>query len=149
MIESGDGGDLVFNGTDLVVINGFQNMPYIGMFGGNVDQSTTGPKLPDEQAFDWWGNDLFMPAKPKIQINSNLERTLKNTALNSSGRIQIEQAVKKDLDFMKDFAIVSVIASIKGPDRLQIDIKIQEPNNLQTTEQTFIWDSTNQELSAA
>ena len=38
IIENGDGGDAVLNGNDLSIIDGFQNMPYLGMFGGNVDK---------------------------------------------------------------------------------------------------------------
>ena len=45
-------------------------MPYLGSFGGNPEQSTTGAKEPDEQAFDWWGNFLFSPNEPKKQFNS-------------------------------------------------------------------------------
>ncbi|MBL4810412.1 MAG: hypothetical protein JKY43_10205, partial [Phycisphaerales bacterium] len=54
IIENGDGGDAVLNGNDLEIINGFQNMPYLGMFGGNIKASTVGEKVENEQAFDWW-----------------------------------------------------------------------------------------------
>jgi len=147
MIETGNGGGLVLSGNDLVVIGGLQNMPYLGMFGGNPEQSTNGPKIPDQQAFDWWGNNLLYPDQISVQFNSTLERRLKEVALTSSGRIQIEQAIQKDLQFMSDFAIVGIETSILANNRIDINLTIQEPNNEQSTELTFIWDSTNQELS--
>ena len=36
IIETDNGGDLVLRNNDLVSIEGFENMPYLGMFGGNV-----------------------------------------------------------------------------------------------------------------
>lgn len=147
LIETGSGGDLVLNGNDLAVVNGFQNMPYLGMFGGNVEQSTGEPKSIDEQSSDWWGNFLLYPNKPVIQFNSLLQRKLTEVALSSSGRLQIEQAVKTDLQFMTKFSTLSVDVSITAPERIEILIKIQEPNNKQTTELVYIWDSTKNELS--
>lgn len=38
--ETGSGGDLIFNGNDLEVVEGFQNMPYLGIYGGNLEQNT-------------------------------------------------------------------------------------------------------------
>lgn len=146
MIETFDGGDIVLNGNDLVVINGFQNMPYLALFGGNVKQST---KIfnTDEQRGDFWGNDLLMLQQPEIQYNSDTERLLNEVALNSSGRLLIEQTVLKDLAFMEAFSTVSVSVSIISDNRVSINIKIQEPNNAESNEFTYIWDSTNQELS--
>lgn len=147
MKETGDGGDLILKGNDLSVINGFQNMPYLGTFGGNPDQSTTGPKNPDEKAFDYWGNYLFSPNQPKIQFNSLLEKKLTETTISSDGRVQIQRAVQKDLSFMNDFSVVTVEVSIASVDRILIYIKIQEPDNLQSNEFVYIWDGTKQELT--
>ena len=54
---------------------------------------------------------------------------------------------QRDLEFMNDFAILTVDVSIVTVDRILIYIKIQEPTNLQSNEFTYIWDSTNQELT--
>ena len=80
LIETGSGGDIVFNGSDIEVVSGFQNMPYLGMYGGNVQQSTK-EFLPNEQRFDHWGNNLLMLKNENIQFNSDLERLLLNIAL--------------------------------------------------------------------
>lgn len=142
LIEDGNGGDIVLAGNDLSIIHGFENMPYIGLFGGN-EVSTPVRRLENEQAFDWWGNSL-MP--PSIQVNSLTETLLRKTALNSSGRVLIEQAVKRDLEFMNPFATVNVEVSIDGPSRVNILCKIQEPNNIKEKEFVYIWDGTRQDL---
>ena len=72
---------------------------------------------------------------------------IKETPLNSSGRIQLLNAVKNDLEFMNQFSEVEVDVSITSSDRIEILIKIQEPNNLQSNEFTYIWDSTEAELT--
>lgn len=145
LIETGNGGDFVLNGADLEVINGIQNMPYIGMFGGNVEQSTQ-QFNEGEQRFDYWGNSLFMDQNSSVQYNSELERVLQQVALNSSGRTLIKQAVEKDVAFMKEFATVAVEVFITSVDRVEILIQIQEPDNLESNQFIYIWDSTEQEL---
>jgi hypothetical protein len=146
VIESGNGGELVKLAKDLAVINGFQNMVYLALFGGNVRASTPITRLATEQAFDWWANNLFMPQDSSIQFNSDTERTLNTTALNSSGRKLIQQAVEKDLAFMKDFATVIIVVSLLSDDKVAIGVRLVQPDNLQKQDFIFIWSATKQEL---
>lgn len=150
LIETGNGGDIELIGKDLAMLEGFGNMIYLALFGGNPQgrssSAPTGKRIPTEQAFDWWGNNLLMPNDLGQQFNSLTEYTLNTTALNSSGRIQIEQAVLKDLAFMKDFATVSVTVTIEHVDRVRITIKLQEPDNIEQKEFQYIWDGTKQDL---
>lgn len=148
IIETGNGGDVVLSGNDLAVVYGFVNMPYLALFGGNVESNTPVKRLDGEISTDWWGNAL-MPNESAIQFNSNTERTLMNVALNSSGRILIEQAVNKDLDFMRAFCEVTATVDITGNDRVQINIKLLEPNNLQAREFIYVWDGTLTDLTSA
>lgn len=147
IIETGDGGDAVLLNNDLVLIDGFQNMPYLGMFGGNVEQSTTGTIEPNEQQFDWWANNLLMQNDYSIQFNSLLEKTLKSVPLTPSGRLEIINVVKDDLSFFKDFSTISIDARIVSVDMIEINIKIQEPNNLESNDFTYIWNATDNELT--
>ena len=146
MIETGSGGDIIFNGSDVEVIDGFENMPYLGIYGGNIEQNTK-EFLPGEQHFDFWANNLLMLKNESIQFNSDFERLLMNIALTSSSRIDIEETIKKDLEFMKEFSTVDVSASIISTDRLSIFIKITQPDGEQTKEFVYIWDATKNELS--
>lgn len=147
LVEIGDGGDFVVKGKDLEIIFGFQNMPYLGLFGGNIE-ADTGIVNSGEQRFDWWGNSLLLSNQPTIQFNSKTERLLNNVSVTSAGRLEVEQTVIEDLKFLEEFATVDVEVLIISTDRISIEIRIQEPSNLESNEFIFIWDATKQELSA-
>lgn len=142
----GNGGDLVKTNKDIETIEGLQNMAYIALFGGNPEASTPTERLINEQAFDFWGNSLLHPNNIAAQFNSLTERRLMEVALTSAGRIQIEQAVAKDVEFMSEFATVQIDVKIIGTDRIQIIIFIQEPDNEESKAFKFLWDSTQAEL---
>ena len=146
LIEEGNGGDFVLIGNDIALIDGFQNMPYLGMFGGNPEGST-GDVNTGEQRFDWWGNTVFFDNQSGLQFNSQLEDILRRVALTSSGRLQIEQTAKKDLEFMKDFASIDVAVSLVSDDRIEIAVSVQKPDNLESTNFVYLWDATAQELT--
>jgi hypothetical protein len=148
VIETGNGGDLVKNPKDLSVIDGFQNMPYLAMFGGSPGFPTPVDRPENSQAFDWWGNSLLLNDNQSVQFNSLTEEILTKVALNSSGAARIEQAIKDDLDFMTEFANVDVSVSIISDDKVAIGIVLIEPDNEQNKAFIFIWDATNEELSA-
>lgn len=146
LIENrGNGGDFVRKTKDLLVIEGFQNMPYLALFGGNKAASTPVKRIITEQAFDWFGNSLFIQL-PAAQMNSETERVLDNVALTSSGRVIIENSVKKDLAFMETFAVVTVVVTIPTVDKVRISITLRKPDNLQSKEFVYIWDQTKKEL---
>jgi hypothetical protein len=145
IVETDNGGDFIKKSKDLETIEGFQNMPYLGMFGGNVKASTTNKRLANEQAFDFWGNSL-LKNEVSIQFNSLTERRIFDTPLTSAGRMIIEQAVKEDLKFMQPFAKVAVVVSIIATDKLLIAIRLQEPDNFQQKDFIFLWDATRREL---
>lgn len=147
LIETGNGGDVVKNAKDLAVIFGFQNVPYLSMFGGNVEESTPTTRNYTQQAFDWWGNDLLMPNDSLIQFNSETERALNTFPLTSSGRLKIENAVKKDLEGMQTFAKVDVQTSITSDDRIEIAIRLTKLSNLKSVQFVYLWDATMRELS--
>lgn len=144
--ESYDGGELVKTTKDFEIIYGFGNMPYIALFGGNVEASTPVDRVPTEQNKDWFGNELLMKEDTGLQFNSETERALIKTPLTSAGREIIQQAVFQDLRFMRDFARVGVSVAIIATDRVRIGIILQEPDNLQAREFIFIWDATRNEL---
>lgn len=145
LISKNDGCDLELKGVDLVGIDGFSNMPLLGLFGGNVEESTK-TFNDDELRFDWWGNDTFDFNNLTLQMNSKFEKSLNLVALNSSGRLELEAIAKKDLEFMNAFAKVELNLSIIGVDRIRLYLKITEPNNAESNEFSYIWDATENEL---
>jgi len=144
--ETGSGGDLELRGNDIAGSSGLFSMVYMAFFGGNTEASTTGNEIDSELRNDWFGNSLLFDDQPEIQFNSHLERALNETALNSQGRITIERAAKMDLEFMKDLANISVDVSIISDHRVQIDVRIQEPENLQQKDFQIIWDNLESEI---
>lgn len=149
LVETGNGGDLQLIGRDLSMVDGFENMPYIAIFGGNVEASTNGPKEENEQAFDWWGNNLLMENNQSVQFNSELERFLNNISLTSANRISAEQVLLSDLNFMNVFSEVTVDTEIIATDNYKINIKIKQPDNLQDKEFIYIWDATENGIQIA
>lgn len=147
LIETGDGGDLVLLGNDIKMIDGLENMIYLALFGGNPGFVTSGAKN-TEQAFDYWGNFMLNPSEPRVWFNSTLEYLLDNTAINSSGRVKLEQAVINDLKFMNDFAKVSASVTLTGVDQVKISVIVIEPSTLNSTEFSYIWNSTKQEIDS-
>lgn len=145
--ETYNGGDIVKATKDFVVIYGLSNMPYLALFGGSVEANTPNTRVEGEQNFDWWGNELFMPDEQGMQFNSDTERALMTTPLTSAGRLVIQQAVMRDLKFMKDFARVGVSVAIIATDVVRIAIRVQEPDNLEQRDFIFIWDATRNELT--
>ena len=137
--ETGNGGDINVLGNDLESVYSFENMPYLAMFGGNVEQSTNQVGEDDEQQFDYWGNSFLIDAAS--QFNSLTERGLITTPITSEGRILIENLVRADLEFMREFAVVTVTVRVLSDDKLNIDIGIAEPSNLQNLQFQFIWDA--------
>jgi hypothetical protein len=104
--EDGNGGELVVRANDLVTITGYENAPYLSMFGGS----------------DWALNYLV----PDSPYESKTEETLRNTPLTSSGRLKIQDAMISDLSFLNDIEGTkwSVDVTIVGVNRLSAVITI-------------------------
>ena len=149
LIETGNGGDLFLLGHDLAQVQGFENMPYIALFGGNLAQSTPVTRAANEQAFDWWGNALLMPNLATQQFNSQTERTLNSVALTSGNLPAIQNAINADLQFMQPFAAVKIVVSIIALNTVQIQLYIKELGNVVEKQYMFIWDGTAKDLAGA
>lgn len=124
LIETNNGGDLQLIGNDLAVVLGIENMIYIALFGGNIEQSTE-PNVVLPQSFDFWGNNLFLKDDPGTWFNSQFERTLNSTPLTSNGRVLLENAAKEDLSFFEvQGAKVTVEVTIVNVDHVYMKIRV-------------------------
>jgi hypothetical protein len=144
--ETGNGGDIQLSGNDLELSDGLYSRVYLAWFGGNPEAATTGDEPEGEQKLDWWGNSLLFPSNPNNQYNSRLEQALKNTELNSAGRLSIQEVAKKDVEFLNELGDVTVEVSIVGINHVKIVLAINEPTNQQNKEFQFIWDATREEV---
>ena len=110
IIEQGNGGDALLKGNDLAFAEGYENLPYLAMFSGD----------------DWFGNNL-MDGDESTLFLSHTEVALKTYALNSAGRIKIEEAIKADLEHIKKNipeTDIDVATMVTGDNRLEINISI-------------------------
>ncbi len=123
IIETGNGGDFSMSGPNPDMVYGIENHPYLGMYGGNKESSTSSVKIALE-SFDFWGNSLLWRDNESIQMNSEFERALDKIALTSQGRNRLIDIAKKDLEFMSAYAKIEVEASITATDRLEMLIRI-------------------------
>lgn len=105
--ETGGGGDLLIEGNDLAQVTGYENAPYLSMFGGN----------------DWWGNYMLAPQN---QFASQTEQVMNTTPLSSAGRLKIENAIKADLSFLNNIegTVWSISTNIPAPNRFELLITI-------------------------
>lgn len=104
--EQLNGGEAVLLGDDVVTVNGYENLVYLSLFGG------------DEWVFNYLLNNKYA---------CRTGRAIRKHALNSSGRVLIEQAVKADLDdSLKDIPNTTYSASvtITGHNSIQIAIVV-------------------------
>lgn len=142
IIENFNGGDVVYVGGDFRLTNSFDSMVYIALFGGNIEVLNGGQfNGQEEQNVDWWGNTLLMQETPNTKYVSLTEKTLSSVAMTSSSIEKIKRAVIEDLNFMSQFANISVDVSIIGVDRYIIYIRIERPLNLESQEFTYIWNA--------
>ena len=143
---SADGGEFSLQGNDIATTDSLFNQVYLALFGGNILADTTGEEIEGEQRFDWFGNSLFTPDEPDLQFNSQTERLLNNIALTSSGRIDIENAVKSDLSYLTDIGDLEVNVYIESVNKVIIDVRLNQPNNQDDKAFRFIWDATKSEV---
>jgi hypothetical protein len=146
IIETGNGGDLKIAGNDFAVQNSWGNMIYLAMFGGNKG-AITREKQDIEEQDDWWGNTLLFRNTPAQQMNSYTQFELENVSFTSSGRIKLQKAIEKDIEFMSSFAITTVSVSFIDDNKVEINIKVEKPETKKGlvaekyTTAIFIWDS--------
>ena len=142
IIETHNGGDVVLKGNDLVITESLFNQPYISLFGGNAEQSTSDVGDTDHERSDFWGNDLLMRDDIANQFNSNFERAIQETVLNSSGIASLEEVVLDDLEHLKELANVTVRLSLLSNARIKINIHLQELDTLDDQIFVYLWDGT-------
>lgn len=121
LIETGNGGDFVSLINDIEVIDTIYTMVYLSLFGGNVEESTVDGFV-NPQSFDYWANKLMYGNDPSQQFNSETERTLNKTALNTSAIDKISEAVITDLTYLKKLFKITVKVSLPYLNQVKIEI---------------------------
>jgi len=117
LYETGGGGDLLLRGSDLVAVTGYENAPYLAMFGSRKS---------------WWGNKLI-PADR--QFASRTEEALHTYPLTSAGRVRIEEAIDADLEFLKKIPGTTFSRTVSVVDANKLSIEI----NINGKQFSYVW----------
>ena len=146
LYETGNGGDFAILNDDLQLGESLYQPIYLALFGGNVEANTKTAYLDSEERFDYWGNTLIWKDNKTKQFNSQTERVIKNTALNSSGRVSILQAINNDLDYLK--AAVNFLAEVEilEVSKLKIVVTFSEKSNQEDKVLKLIFDNIKNEV---
>jgi hypothetical protein len=139
--ENGNGGELLIYKKDLATSESLFTLIYISLFGGNYDSSTSGNEPENLERFDFWGNDLVFKNQKDKQFNSVTEKALNETVLNSSGRLKIESAVKRDLNSLKNIIDLSVSVSILSSTEVSVKIKASRKGSKSESVFQFTWNN--------
>ncbi len=145
IFETGNGGDFVLQ-NDFQLSSGLFNNIYLCLFGGNILGSTEDAVLTGEERNDWWGNNLFYPNSPNVQFNSRFERALREVTLNSSGRSELENIARRDLQSLAVLGDIDVSAILSGNDKLELRIVITQKNTNIPEQFLLVWNQTRAEL---
>ena len=86
LFSTSNGADISVQGSRIITINGYENMPILALFG----------------ATDFWGNNILFDDVPSRQVNSKTLAALYSNPLNARGLALIEDAIKQDLQFLVD-----------------------------------------------
>ena len=146
LFETGSGGDFAIVNNDLLMGESLYQQIYLALFGGNIQASTKPSYLASEERFDYWGNSLIWKDAKAKQFNSETERTLRNVALNSSGRLSILQAANNDLDYLKGVVDFVVEVGIESVSRISITVSFSEKTNQQDKVLQMVWNNSKNEV---
>lgn len=146
VFESGSGGELAIINNDIHLSESLYQTIYLALFGGNLEASTRGDELPNEERFDWWGNSLLFAERQNKQFNSETERTLDSVTLNSVGRLRIKTAVENDINFLRNITNFDVNIVILDTNKVLISIILNGLANQDNQELQFIWDNAKNEV---
>lgn len=146
LFESGSGGDFSIVNNDLLMGETLYQQIYIALFGGNVQESTKASYLETEDRYDYWGNSLIWKDVKTKQFNSETERTILTTTLNSSGRLSVIQAVYQDLNYLVAVVTFSVDVEIIDTNSLRIIVNISGKTNQQNKLLQLVFDNAKKEI---
>ena len=143
LIETGDGGDLVFQNGDIKLTSEVYNQPYLAHFGGNIENSTTDEFSEEDEHGDYWGNSILLNDNPNEQFNSKFQKGLNEIELSSSGRLKLERIALADLDYLEGFSDIQSTVTITSADKIKLYDKLTKGNN---DSFSYIWNESKDEI---
>jgi|SRR5690606_7939187 len=111
------------------------NMPFLAMFGGNVEQSQPVFRNAGEILNSWWGNSYG------VNENSETERYLRTMVLSTGTPDKLKRIIERDLSFLSDYLDINVEVTIPMVNRVHIGIILSDKKTGKTVESNYIWNS--------
>jgi phage gp46-like protein len=146
LYETGSGGDFSIVNNDLLMGETLYQQIYLALFGGNVQANTKPSYLASEDRYDYWGNQLVWKEAKTKQFNSETERTIQTTTLNSSGRLAIIQAINQDLEYLKAIVNLSIQVEIVSSHKIRIIVSFSGKTNQQDKLLQLVYDNSKKEV---
>ncbi len=158
MQETLDGGDYCLIGDSILLDrrddgilldNSIKTICYILLFGGNLEGNTEIDRKPRGVLYpDYWGNVDFLNDETQ-QFNSEFEKQLAHTPINSGNLIEFEGAAEVDLQRLVTQGLVQSVdadAIIEDVGKLRIDITVKQPSQTEPETFSFVWNETLQKV---
>jgi len=146
LFESGNGGNFIVLNNDLLLSETLYQQIYLALFGGNIEASTKQSYLETEDRFDYWGNSLVWKTKKNKQFNSETEAILRKVALNSSGRLEIVQAINSDLAYLSSLITFDVEVSILSSSSIRITVSFTDKTNQESKVMQMVYNNAKNEV---
>ena len=121
LFQTNDNGEIEIEGGEVTLTPGLDTAAYLSLFGGNWkdDGSQNNRKT-------WWGN--FGETEPARRYRSETQFLLGTIPATTGGLKRIEDAARRDLQWLTDQRIASslaVSASLVGLNRVKIEIVVR------------------------
>lgn len=121
LFQTIDDGEIAVSGGIVEMSGGLETAAYISLFGGN--ERDTGS---DGNSDQYWGNSLDTAKARKIR--SETQNLLRSLPLTSGNLLRVEDAVKRDLQWMVDERVASsleISTSIPALNTLGIEVTVK------------------------
>lgn len=113
-------GEIFIEGGLVAMSGGLESAVFLSLYGGNEDDTGR-----DNDPFTWWGN--LLESNPSNMYRSETQNLLQSLPLTSANLLRVEDAARRDLQWLLDESVASsveVIASIPALNRICIEINI-------------------------
>ncbi|MBK2258741.1 phage GP46 family protein [Francisella philomiragia] len=120
LFQSVDDGEIDIINGDIKQLGGLETATYLSLFGGNEDDSGR-----DKDPTAWWGN--ITETQKAYKQRSETQYLLRSLPQTSNNLLRIEDAAKRDLDWMLEEKVASnigVIASIPALNKIKLVINV-------------------------
>jgi len=121
LFQTNDDGDIFVQDGLVNMSGGLETCVYLALFGGNEDDQGR-----DKDPAQWWGN--WLETDPAYTYRSELQHLAQSLPLVPSTLLRLQEATKRDLQFLIDNDIanvVEVVATIPRYNWVNLEINIQ------------------------